>query len=371
MRRIGKRITFIVGIAVITAMTLLTESGYHRLIDYGGYSAAPARAVEAAAPAREREVELIGLPVGISLGSDGVIIADITEVMTESGSSAPAKTAGLSKGDTIVSIDSVQVDSANTLMKLIEQCDGRELSLKVRSKSGEVKELSLTPVFSSVDNCYRAGVWVRENATGIGILTFIEPSIGAFGAVGHSICEDDTQSSSRTEGVMTDVILSDVKKGAKGSPGELIGYLGERQLGSLLYNGDGGVYGRLKAQSMGGVIYKTADRHKIREGKAQLMTTLPGENSTKLFDIVIERICADDGNPTRNMIIRVTDSRLLEQTGGIVQGMSGSPIIQDGRFVAAATHVFVNDPTRGYAIFADKMLDIVDKCTRSTLDDVA
>ncbi|MBQ4312598.1 MAG: SpoIVB peptidase [Clostridia bacterium] len=303
-------------------------------------------------------VELCGVPIGLKMYLGGVIVAGTTDVVTDKGGVNPGELAGLRDGDIISKVGGREIKSALDLIESVEQSDGRSLTLTVLRDGKELTGVSLTPVFSVVDNCYRAGIWVRDSSAGIGILTFVQPDTKLFGGLGHAICDSESGVIMPiSDGEITDVILTGVKPGARGVPGELIGYLGEHTLGRLTVNSERGVYGVYESVLPEGGQYPVAFKQEIREGKAQMLTSLPGATEPQLYDIVIEKINYDDSTPTRNMVIRVTDERLLEVSGGIVQGMSGSPILQEGKFVAAATHVFVNDPTKGYAIFAENMLD--------------
>lgn len=312
------------------------------------------------------EVILCGSPLGVKLYSRGVIVTELSSVILPQGAVNPGELAGLKPGDIIEKVNGKPLADIKGLIGYISGSEGSTLTLTVL-RGGDRITVRLTPVYSEVDGSYKAGLWVRDSTAGIGMLTYIDPVTSVFGGLGHAICDSDTGVIMPVgHGEITDVMLTDVQRGAVGTPGELVGFLGNNTIGDLLVNSEAGVYGIYYSPPKDAKCCKVAMKQSVKEGKAQLLTTLPGENEAQLFDIVIEKINFDEDTPTRNMIIQVTDKRLIEATGGIVQGMSGSPIIQDGKFVAAATHVFVNDPTRGYAIFSENMIKLAKKSINST-----
>ncbi len=306
----------------------------------------------------EREsVILSAEPIGVKLRTNGVVVAETTEVACPLGSVNPGKECGLKAGDVILSADGVRITSAGQLIDAVTSSGGRRMELLVRSADGAEKKLNLQPVYSETDGCYRGGIWIRSGTAGIGVLTFYLPKNGAFGGLGHAICDECSGAvMSVSDGEITSVMLTETVRGASGAPGELVGFLGDEKYGTLVDNTDSGIYGYLDKSGSGEGTYEVALKQELREGRAQILANVPGGGGTQFYDVMIEKINYDSENPTRNMIIKVTDERLLKLTGGIVQGMSGSPIIQNGRFAAAVTHVFVNDPSMGYAIFAENML---------------
>ncbi|MBQ9994534.1 MAG: PDZ domain-containing protein, partial [Clostridia bacterium] len=251
-------------------------------------------------------VELCGVPIGLKMYLGGVIVAGTTDVVTDKGGVNPGELAGLRDGDIISKVGGREIKSALDLIESVEQSDGRSLTLTVLRDGKELMGVSLTPVFSVVDNCYRAGIWVRDSSAGIGILTFVQPDTKLFGGLGHAICDSESGVIMPiSDGEITDVILTGVKPGARGVPGELIGYLGEHTLGRLTVNSERGVYGVYESALPEGGQYPVAFKQEIREGKAQMLTSLPGAAEPQLYDIVIEKINYDDSTPTRNMVIRV------------------------------------------------------------------
>ena len=205
---------------------------------------------------------------------------------------------------------------------------------------------------------------MRDSTAGIGTITFYNPETGAFGGLGHGICDTDTtELMPLLNGEIVPVTISGVTKGQKGSPGELKGYFASNEsVGTLSANVEEGVYGNLDTAPAGSTPLKAAMKQEVKAGAAQILTTIDG-SGPQYYDIQVESIDYHENQSSKNMVIHVTDSALLEKTGGIVQGMSGSPIIQNGKIVGAVTHVFVNDPTRGYGIFAENMLEV---CTQAT-----
>lgn len=304
----------------------------------------------------ERSVVLSGKPFGIKLHTDGVVIVGMEKISTGSGEYCPCMTAGMREGDTITAVNGVPVNDCSALCTCINQSAGREMTVLCRREDGSEIERKLTAVYCEKDKCYKAGAWVRDSAAGIGTMTYTEAS--TFAGLGHGICDMDTgRLMPLGSGEAVEVTVTGVTKGVDGLPGEIHGYFDTESIGPLSGNSECGVYGNLcDTYTASGKEYTVAMKQDVTEGKAYILTTIPGDSSPKLYDAVIERINYDESGPTKNMVIRVTDKRLLNATGGIVQGMSGSPVIQNGKFAAAVTHVFVNDASKGYAIFAENMV---------------
>ena len=303
-----------------------------------------------------RVVALCGTPFGIKMVTDGVMVVG-TGAVTDCNSRAvsPAQTAGIQEGDIILSINGEKISSKKQLTKLVESSAGQPLSLVVR-RGEQLTSLHLSPVRSSLDNSYHLGLWVRDSSAGIGTMTFYDPNNGCFAGLGHAICDVDTgQLMPLSQGEIVEASIIGVHAGKSGSPGQLQGaFVANRSIGSLYTNSYNGVYGRLMNQPVDAQTIPMAQCQEVRQGPGQILTTLSGQKP-QLFDACIEKISLSQDEPTKNMVLRITDPDLLELSGGIVQGMSGSPIIQDGMLVGAVTHVFVNDPTRGYGIFAENM----------------
>lgn len=303
-----------------------------------------------------RVVALCGTPFGIKMVTDGVMVVG-TGAVTDCNSRAvsPAQTAGIQEGDIILSINGEKISSKKQLTKLVESSAGQPLSLVVR-RGEQLTSLHLSPVRSSLDNSYHLGLWVRDSSAGIGTMTFYDPNNGCFAGLGHAICDVDTgQLMPLSQGEIVEASIIGVHVGKSGSPGQLQGaFVANRSIGSLYTNSYNGVYGRLMNQPVDAQTIPMAQCQEVRQGPVKILTTVSGQKP-QLFDACIEKLSLSQDEPTKNMVLRITDPDLLELSGGIVQGMSGSPIIQDGMLVGAVTHVFVNDPTRGYGIFAENM----------------
>lgn len=303
-----------------------------------------------------RVVALCGTPFGIKMVTDGVMVVG-TGAVTDCNSRAvsPAQTAGIQEGDIILSIDGEKISSKKQLTKLVENSAGQPLSLVVR-RGEQLTSLHLSPVRSSLDNSYHLGLWVRDSSAGIGTMTFYDPSSGCFAGLGHAICDVDTgQLMPLSQGEIVEASIIGVHAGKSGSPGQLQGaFVANRSIGSLYTNSYNGVYGQLLNQPVDMQTIPMAQCQEVRQGPVKILTTVSGQKP-QLFDACIEKLSLSQDEPTKNMVLRITDPDLLELSGGIVQGMSGSPIIQDGMLAGAVTHVFVNDPTRGYGIFAENM----------------
>lgn len=307
---------------------------------------------------QEKEVIPMGYPVGIYVQTDGVLIIDTGSFASAKGKKvSPAKNL-LLPGDYICKVNQEEIKSKEDLIEKIERCKGEYLVLEIRRKE-QMLEVEVKPM-EDKNGEYKLGIWVRDNAQGIGTLTFSDGN-GYFGALGHGINDMDiTNLLEMKEGGLYKTDIISITKGTKGSPGELTGviaYSNRYKLGEIHRNTLKGVYGSLNEKNME-IKEKSipiAFKQEIEKGDARMLCTISTE--PELFDIKITAIHQENDNVNRGLEIKVTDERLLETTGGIVQGMSGAPILQNGRIVGAVTHVLVNDPTRGYGIFIEKMLE--------------
>lgn len=311
---------------------------------------------------QEKKVKPIGSPVGIYVQTDGILVIDTGTFQAENGKKvSPAKNV-LLRGDYICEINEKNIDSKSQLMEIIGNCNGEVLNLKVRRQK-EYCNVVIEPQKDKKGE-YKLGIWVRDNAQGIGTITFADEN-GNFGALGHGINDIDTTNiMEMKEGALYKADILSVTKGAKGSPGELTGviaYSSRYKLGEIYQNTSNGVYGVLDQKVMGmeEEAVAIALKQEIRKGKAYILCTVSTE--PEIFEVEITDVHLENENINRGLELKVTDEKLLEATGGIVQGMSGSPIIQDGKLVGAVTHVLVNDPTRGYGIFIENMLEEVNQ----------
>ena len=319
--------------------------------------AVPVKTVRAVVVDR-RAVTVCGTPFGLKMFSDGAMVVAFTDIDTAGGSVNPAKAAGLKLGDVIESVDGERAVDNDDVSRAIQSSGGQAVRL-VYIRDGERRSCLLQPVKERDSGQYRAGMWVRDSSAGIGTLTFTDNSTGIYGGLGHSISDADTgQTIALLSGEAAPVTITGYVKGAAGAPGELKGrFSGVTAMGDILLNGPTGVYGAARA-AFDGQVMEVAFAQEVVEGPAQILTTTRGQTA-RLYDVEIEKVT--DAEQVRNMVIHVTDPALLAETGGIVQGMSGSPILQNGRLAGAVTHVLVNDPTRGYAIFAETMLAQAEK----------
>ncbi len=320
---------------------------------------------------KEPVVVVAGIPFGIKMYTDGVLVVGFSQVDTASGPCNPARIAGLKEGDVILSVDDTKVSTNYELRALIEQSKGEKVTLRVRRDNLQF-DIQFCAVLSVTENRYRSGFWVRDSSAGIGTLTFFEPESKSFGGLGHAVCDVDTDEKLPiSTGEIVTAEIFDVEKSVSGSAGSLNGTVGDEVLGIIMGNTDTGLYGKLTR--LPHISYHTmpvAMKQQVKEGKAQIYTTVEGKTPA-FYAIEIEQVRYRDASPTKNMVIRVTDERLLGITGGIVQGMSGSPIIQDGKLVGAVTHVFVNDPAKGYGIFAENMLETAQSVSQKQLKEAS
>ena len=305
--------------------------------------------------AQEPEVLVCGAPFGIKMEAKGVIIVGTADIAGNGKSVNPASEAGLQIGDVIYKAGGKEVSQNDELAKIFEASAGRPVTIEAE-REGKDFTTQLTPVLSEADGQYKGGLWVRDSTAGIGTLTFCDPETSVFGGLGHGICDVDTnQLMPLGSGEILPVTISGVIRGQRGAAGELQGYFSsDLAMGEMSANTDTGVYGTLYELPDTGEVLPIAMKQEVKAGKAQILTTIDG-GEPELYEAEIQSVNYDESRLTKNLIIKVTDPELLEKTGGIVQGLSGSPILQNGKLVGAVTHVLVNDPEKGYGIFAETM----------------
>lgn len=362
--RNGEELNFeIPGINVRKQTTEVTAAAFSSK-ENSGYQAQvmlfdtiPVKTVEVSV-VEETHVIPCGTPFGIKMLTNGVVIVGTTEIMANKKNENPAEKAGLKIGDIITKINGIEVNQNEEVAAIIEKSQGSPLNFEVK-RGEETFSTQLQPVKSDVDASWKGGIWVRDSTAGIGTMTFYNPKTGTFGGLGHGICDVDTaELMPLGKGDIVPVTISGIVKGERGKAGELRGYFNsDTPVGTLYANVEAGVYGTLNSVPVNNETMKLAMKQEIKTGPAQILTTID-ENGPQYYDIQIESIDYKGQAQSKNMVIRVTDPELLEKTGGIIQGMSGSPIIQDNMLVGAVTHVFVNDPTCGYGIFAENMMEI-------------
>lgn len=298
---------------------------------------------------RAEELLLGGQTVGIEIDSEGVIVSGFCAVETAEGSVSPAEDAGFALGDIIVRLDGSPVRDAEDFIGAVTKLGGREAEVGV-VRAGRELELRVRPALSETRQ-WLMGMWLRDAVSGIGTVTFIEPESGVFGALGHSVNEENTgHPVPLRQGSICPAEIVSVSPGAPGSPGELCGSSDESApIGSVARNTSVGIFGHLTVPAEG----RRIQTGELRPGEASILATLSGHEA-RAYSAQIDRVYSDDG--VTHALLTVTDGELTADAGGIVQGMSGSPIIQDGALVGAVTHVFVNDPRRGFAVGIYDML---------------
>ena len=303
----------------------------------------------------ELHVSVLGTPFGMKLYTDGVLVIDITTVETVSGSISPGEDAGVKKGDYILSADGKQVLTNEELSAAVAASGGNRIKLVIK-RGGTQKTVYVTPALSKETNSYRIGLWVRDSSAGIGTLTFYSPATGIVCGLGHGVCDEDTGDLRELKnGEIVSAEIVSVEKRSSGSPGQLKGRFTYGTIGKIDCNSEKGVYSVLKGKLGFSRLIETALKQEVRDGDAQILCTVDGREP-QLYSCRIKKRSSAYLSATQNMTVTVTDPELLKLTGGIVQGMSGSPILQNGKLIGAVTHVLIDDPTTGYAIFAENML---------------
>lgn len=297
-----------------------------------------------------------GVPFGVKFMTEGLLVVGFCEVDSGTKKSNPSTDAGLRIGDRILSVNGKTVNSAAEFGKLVEASQGKAITLTCLRGNSEFRT-TLTPGFSKSENSYKTGVYIKDNGAGLGTVTYIVPNTLEFAGLGHGICEGENGNLVPiSRGSVVNVGIDGVIKGQCGTPGELKGHFKSGKCGTLLQNTDCGVFGVLTSLPTGlpSAPLSLGLRDEICEGRAYIYCTLDASGPAK-YEIEISNI---DRSATAGkcFTVRVTDQKLLEKTGGIVQGMSGSTIIQNGKIVGAVTHVMINDPTTGYGIFIENML---------------
>lgn len=302
----------------------------------------------------------IGLVSGIKLYTSGALVVGMSEIKgLDNQKYKPYERSGIEEGDTIIQIGKKEINNANDLVNVVNQSNGEELNI-FYIRNGRKEETRIYPLKTG-ENEYKLGLWVRDSAAGIGTMTYYEPKTGKFAALGHGIADIDT-------GELIDVgngefittkVLSTIK-GENGTPGKIQGSINDQsQIGIITKNSVFGIYGKVtdisKVNANSGNLMDVALRKEIQLGKATMLCSLDGKNVEE-YEIKIEKIYLNNDYDNKSMLIKVTDKRLIEKTGGIIQGMSGSPVIQNGKFIGAVTNVLVSDPTQGYVVFGDIMI---------------
>lgn len=299
----------------------------------------------------------VGRTVGIKLFSKGVMVVALSEISTQDGCIWPAKDSGLEVGDIITEVNHASVNSIEEVENLVRNTKGKAMEIQAL-RNGRAMEVTAEAVPCLADGSYKLGAWLRDSMAGIGTVTYFDPATKTFAALGHGINDVDTGLliPVRSGGIMSSSVTA-VVRGQRAEPGQLHGTFDlTRDIGTLCTNGIGGVFGQMQSHAFDGKAIPVAKKSEVRTGAAVIRCNVEGEKVEE-YSVEILRIYPELGDNTRNLLIQINDKKLLKLTGGIVQGMSGSPILQNGKLVGAVTHVLVNDPTRGYGIFAETMLE--------------
>lgn len=337
------------------AVTVSQDGGYILPCKLLGYI--PFKEVKVT-PVDDQEVYVSGSTIGIYMETDGVLVIDTGEIQDQNGEiKEPAKNI-VRQGDYIVSFNGQKISTKKELISDIAELDGNAVTLEV-SREGESIPVSVTPVKDTKGD-YKLGIWVRDDTQGIGTLTYVDQN-GNYGALGHGISDIDTaQLLNIRKGALYKAQILAINKGTKGNPGELAGFIrydDRNILGTIEVNSKNGIYGQFTQTAESGITLKKmpiAHKQEVKTGSAAILCSVDGQ--VKEYDAEIKRIDLNHEDTNKSFVIQITDKELLEATGGIVQGLSGSPVLQDGKVIGAVTHVFVQDSTSGYGIFIENML---------------
>lgn len=353
------KIRTLLGIDVIQTSAVVSENGNTSQVNLNMFG----NTVKQINVTRLENVEVIpvGKIIGLKLYTNGVLIVGMSEIENVNHQKErPYENLNIQEGDTILKVNDLEIQTIENLQKEINKSDGKNIDLTILKEDGTIETSNIKPV--KVSNTeYKLGLWVKDAATGVGTLTYYEPNSKSFAALGHGITDSDTDKLIDIDSgnIVTSKIVS-IQKGEQGKPGEIRGsIINQPTIGNVYKNTEFGIYGELTNLSNIKFNYsnklKVALRDEIQEGNAKVLCSVDG-NETEEYDIKIEKIYKDNNEDNKSMLIEVTDKNLINKTGGIIRGLSGAPIIQNGKFIGAITNVLVNSPTKGYAIFGDIMI---------------
>ncbi len=301
-------------------------------------------------------VAVSGKPFGMKIYTDGILVIEVSAVDSVNGIVNPAAAAGVKVGDYIKSVNGTEISCNEDLSELVNTSGGEQIQLEI-NREGKTVLTQVQPVISRTDGAYKIGLWVRDSSAGIGTMTFYSPAADIICGLGHGICDSDTDCLLKVEsGELVEAEIVGIKKGSRGTPGELKGKFTYNTIATISLNDESGVYGVPIDSINTDSLTEVALKQEIEDGKAQILCTVSG-NTPKLYDCIVKKRTAGYYKGKQNMTVEITDEELLAKTGGIVQGLSGSPIIQNGKLIGAVTHVLIDDPTKGYGIFAENMLE--------------
>ena len=307
----------------------------------------------ASATSNSKYVYLVGDSFGIKMFTKGAMITGLENFQSDSGLVCPAKSDGLEINDNIICAEDIQIQNNEMLEDIIRNCNGDDLDLIIE-RNNETFEIEVTPI-KNENGVYKIGAWIRDSCSGIGTISYYDKDYGIYAGLGHGICDIDTgQLINLNQGNICNASIVGVTKAKSGVAGTLNGYLQTSDIGNMIINSESGVYGNY-TQIDNRLKMQVANVNEVKTGKATIYTTIDS-CGIKEFDANIIDICNTDCNNNKNFVIEITDNDLLSVTGGIVQGMSGSPVVQNGKIVGAINHVFINSPEKGYCIFAQNMV---------------
>ena len=302
----------------------------------------------------------LGNLIGLKLYTKGVLVVGTSEIKGEDNKTyKPYEEAGIKEGDSIIEINDVQINTTEDLITCVSKCKGENIDVTY-IKDGNILQTQIMPI-KTTDNTYKIGLWVRDAEAGIGTATFYESSTNSFAVLGHSIQDIDTKEIVEiTSGELVTSQVLNICKGSRENPGKIEGTIEDsKNIGQIYSNTDFGIYGKISNKQELDISkiqeVEVGSRMEIKQGKATLICTLE-DGIRDEYQIEIQKIYVNNNENNKSMLVKVTDKRLLEKTGGIIQGMSGSPIIQNGKLIGALTHVLVSSPDMGYAVFADLMM---------------
>ena len=307
------------------------------------------------ASAESSTVILGGQPFGVKFYNDGVMVIELEEFFNGSHYVCPAKEGGLQVDDVIKKVNGIEIKTNEDLQETATGCGGKGMSFIIERDGKELCK-TVKPQANTVGT-YLLGAWVRDSCAGIGTVTYYNPDDNYFAALGHGICDRDTGAMMPLgEAEIVGASISSVERSSTGKAGSLNGYFTDKTLGTVTNNTINGIYGTIIDNSyLSGDRFEIAEFDEIQTGDAQIITTISGDRPES-YDLKITSIRNDDPRNNENFVIKVTDKRLLDECGGIVQGMSGSPIVQNGKLIGAVTHVFLNNPEEGYGVAAQFMV---------------
>ncbi len=347
--------TFLIIILVFLLCIPTYANEYTQALTYNSKSYKSQSSVGNINQIKSKQVYVGGMPFGVRILSKGLRVVGFSE--SDGANNSIAYESGIRLGDVITKINNFDISTIEDFSRKMNENGNKPVTLTVERDNSQL-EFTFTPKYYKEDNSYKSGLWLKDSTSGIGTVTFIDPNTGVFGGLGHGICDASTGSLvPLSKGIVMDVTINGVNKGKVGSAGELKGCFNVKRIGSLIKNTNAGVFGIITSNKISSPegIMNLATKDELKEGDAYIWCTLsdgtPKKYAVKISDI--DTTCSS----VKNFRVKVVDPVLLAKTGGIVQGMSGSPIIQNGKLVGAVTHVLINDPTSGYGIFIENMIN--------------